>query len=93
MASGLPATIASRSASVDAHEEPRALLGRPGALEKIQRGRARCILSLRHNRIFQIDDHAICAAGHGLIELGVAVRRYEQKRAHHFGRIRMKAWR
>ena len=32
--------------------------------------------------IFQIDDYGVCAAGHGLIELGFPVSGHEQKRAH-----------
>ena len=68
--------------SIDAHEQARPLRGCPRALEKIQRRGARLVLPLGGNRIFQIDDYGVCAAGHGLIELGFPVSGHEQKRAH-----------
>ena len=77
--------------TIDAHQQSRALLDGSGALEKIQ-SRCACLrLSLRRNRIFQVDDDRVSAARHGLVEFGAAIGGYEQKRAHYFGRIRMKA--
>ena len=90
MASGLPATTASRSASVmpgveavDAHQKARALLLALRALEEIQRRLARDVLALGRDRILEIDDHGVGAARQRLVELGPAVGGNEEQRAHH----------
>ncbi len=78
---------------VDAHQQARALFGRAGTFQKIQRRGARLFLALGRDRILKIDDHGIGAAGHRLVELGPAVGGDEEKRPHHLGRILMKALR
>ena len=65
-------------------KQARAVLFAMRAFEKIKRRLARRVLALGRDRILQIEDDAVGAAGQGLVELGPAVGGDEEKRAHQF---------
>ena len=68
--------------AVDAHQKPRAVLLALHGFQKIQRRLARDVLALGRNRILEVEDHRVGAAGEGLVELGPAVGGNEEKGAH-----------
>ena len=78
---------------VDAHAEERAFGFARGRLEESRRACARLPLAVRRNRVLEVDDDGVGAAGERLVELLATVGRREQKRAHQRGRIRIRACR
>ncbi len=67
---------------VDAHQQARALLGGDDFVEEFERGGARHVLALGRDRILEIEDDAVGAAGESLVELGPAVGGNEEQGTH-----------
>src|ERR1700751_3536991 len=84
IASGRPATIASRSASVSPVSRPFTRTSRRGRLAAGARtfGRARFRLAVGGDRILQVEDQRVGAALQALGKFSRAVTRHKQKRTH-----------
>ena len=79
--------------SVDAHHQQWTFCDRLNLLQVCERDVARLALALGRNRVLEIDDDRIGAAGDAFVEFLRTVAWDEEKRAHHSARMRMKAWR
>ena len=79
---------------VDAHEQARARSRFAGvAFEKCPAPLARRRLAVRRDRILEVEDDARRRRSPSPCRASAAVGGNEEKRAHHFGRMMMKAWR